>query len=261
MSTKQRYIQQKILSSSQNSSTEICYDQMEKRTVVLKKFPKNVKPLDRFLEEVNAQAFISSTGVIQTYSAFEENDNYVLVMEAGKTNLMDIIKHGCRSETLVKSLLPNVLVGLKDLHSNHIVHNDVKPENIVLCLDGKMKIIDFDLATIHDKEKCNYEHGVFGTWPYMSPEVVDGGDHTEKVDVWSMGVVMYVALTGVLPFEAPNQTTYLDNVKQQPFNKILLEKVHCSRQLIDLISTMLTKDPAKRPTISQCLKHEWFNSY
>lgn len=261
MSSSKRYIPQKVLFSGENSKTEICYDQQEKRTVVLKKIPKNIKPLDRFLEEVNAQAFISSSGVVQTYSAFEEDDNYVLVMEAGKTSLMDIIKHGRLSEQTLRGLIPNVLVGLKDLHSSNIVHNDVKPENIILCLDGKMKLIDFDLATIFEREKCNYHHGVFGTWPYMSPEVVDGAEHTEKVDVWSIGVVMFVCLTGILPFEAPTQAEYLENVKTQPFNKMCLEKVRCSRSLIDLISWMLTKDVTKRPSIEKCLKHEWFNRY
>ena len=253
-----RFLPKKVLNDSENGKTVVCYDQENQRTVVVKKIPKNVKPLDRFLDEISAQASVSSPGVIETYQAYEDEENYVLVMEAGKTSLMDIISHGRLSEQLLHALLPNVLVGLQDLHSNCIVHNDVKPENIVLCQNGKMKLIDFDLATFsNDPQK---KQGIFGTWPYMAPEVIEGGEHTEKVDVWSIGVVFFVSLTGVLPFEAKTKQEYLNNVKTQPMAKSMLENLHISQKLISLISWMLTKDPAKRPTISECLHHEWFTS-
>ena len=253
-----RFVPKKVLNDSSNAKTVVCYDNENKRTVVVKKIPKNVKPLDRFLDEISAQASVSSPGIIETYQAYEDEDSYVVVMEAGKTSLMDIISHGRLSEQLVHSLLPNVLVGLQDLHHNNIVHNDVKPENIVLCQDGKMKLIDFDLATFSNEH--TKPNGVFGTWPYMAPEVIEGAEHTEKVDVWSIGVVFFVALTGILPFEARNQQEYLQNVKTQPMAKSALVDVHCSQKLISLISWMLTKDPSKRPTISECLHHEWFTN-
>ena len=253
-----RFVPKKVLNDSAMGKTVICYDKENQRTVVVKKTPKNVKPLDRFLDEISAQASISSPGVIETYQAYEDDNNYVVVMEAGKTSLMDIISHGRLSEQLLHTLLPNVLIGLQDLHNNCIVHNDVKPENIVLCQNGKMKLIDFDLATFtNDQTK---KDGVFGTWPYMAPEVIDGAEHTEKVDVWSIGVVFYVSLTGILPFEAHSKQEYLQNVKTQPMAKSVLQKLNISQKLINLISWMLTKDPAKRPSISDCLNHEWFTS-
>ena len=253
-----RFLPKKVLNDSVNGKTVVCYDQENRRTVVVKKIPKNIKPLDRFLDEISAQASVASPGVIETYQAYEDEENYVLVMEAGKTSLMDIISKGRLSEQLLHTLLPNVLIGLQDLHTNCIVHNDVKPENIVLCQNGKMKLIDFDLATFSNDPNKN--QGVFGTWPYMAPEVIEGGEHTEKVDVWSIGVVFFVALTGILPFEAKTKQEYLQNVKTQPMAKSILEDLHISQKLISLISWMLTKDPAKRPTISECLNHEWFQT-
>lgn len=253
-----RFTTKRVLNVTENSKLEVCFDNENKRVVVCKKIPKNVKPLDRFIEEISAQASVASPGVIETYQAYEDENNYVVVMEAGKTSLMDIISHGRLSETLVHSLLPNVLVGLQDLHSNFIVHNDVKPENIVLCQNGKMKLIDFDLATFSNDEA--HKQGVFGTWPYMAPEVIDGGEHTEKVDVWSIGIVFFVSLTGVLPFEAKSEAEYLQNVKTKPVEVSLLRQVGCSQKLINLICIMLTKDPAKRPSIRECLKNEWFSN-
>ena len=131
-------------------------------------------------------------------------------------------------------------------HANGVVHRDIKPENIMVGNDKELKLIDFGLSKIHKSSK-NLET-ITGTPYYMAPEVLtESYDH--KCDIWSLGVVMYVLLSGYLPFQGPN--------KYEVFKKILAGKFHfnhkefakVSNEGKDLISKLLRVDPNKRVTV------------
>lgn len=111
-------------------------------------------------------------------------------------------------------------------HANRIVHRDIKPENIMIGNDGELKLIDFGLAK-QSKTKAAHMNTIAGTPHYMAPEVLDG-DYNYKCDIWSLGVLMYVLLSGYLPF-------YGDN-RKEVFQKILAGKFSFNHKEFEMVS-------------------------
>lgn len=93
---------------------------------------------------------------------------------------------------------------LKYLHSKHVIHRDIKPENLLLGLDGELKIADFGWS-VH--APGNRRKTMCGTLDYLPPEMVEGKDHTERVDHWALGVLTFEFLNGFPPFEVPDSQT------------------------------------------------------
>lgn len=101
------------------------------------------------------------------------------------------------SEKQAKKYMKQLLEALNHMHSQNVAHRDIKAENIMRTQDGQLKFIDFGLAS--EIKKGNLNHAV-GTPSYMSPECLNGQPHNQKVDMWAMGVLLYVFLSGYMPF-------------------------------------------------------------
>ena len=131
-----------------------------------------------------------------------------------------------------------------------MAHRDIKPANIMWGDDGKVRLVDFGLAIQAD---CKL-HQCVGTPFFMAPEIIRRADYTNKCDIWSVGCVMYMMITGSLPFTGKN--------KSQVFNTIMDGQYEapngCSAEGADLISKMLCLDEKKRYSATQCLEHNWF---
>lgn len=149
-----------------------------------------------------------------------------------------------------------ILQAINYFNQYGIVHRDIKPENILVSKSGEIRIIDFGLARIFKSTKFN---DVVGTPYYVAPEVLMT-NHGPSCDVWSVGVLMYIMLSGYLPFtgQSPNQV----------FAKIIKGKLsfdqpewnNYSEESQDLIRSMLKVDIDERISAEDALKHPWFNS-
>lgn len=137
------------------------------------------------------------------------------------------------------------------LHRKHVIHRDIKPENLLLGYDYQVKIADFGWS-VHSPS--NRRTTLCGTLDYLPPEMVEGNAHSEKVDLWSLGVLCYEFLVGVPPFEdlRGNEATYKRIVKVD-----LRIPQWVSEGARDLITKLLRHDPEKRMALAQVMQHAW----
>jgi len=192
-------------------------------------------------------------------------DTYI-VMEllSGGELFNRIVEQGRFSEPDAAELFAQILLAMEYLHSLNIVHRDVKPENILYVSQGstQIKLIDFGYAGVWapDKELS----GLCGTPDYVAPEVLswydeddNGTPYGKGSDLWSLGVLLYVILSGCSPFSAEEEEAILQLVAQAKYEFHESEWSTISEPAKDLIRKLLVVDPAQRMTMPQMLEHEW----
>ncbi|OAD72168.1 hypothetical protein PHYBLDRAFT_5776, partial [Phycomyces blakesleeanus NRRL 1555(-)] len=150
-------------------------------------------------------------------------------------------------ETEVRALFSQLMTGLSWCHSHHICHRDLKPENILLDKDKKnIKIADFGMSSIISpgdllRTSCGSPH-------YASPEIIKGTPYDGRAtDIWSTGVILYVLLTGHLPFDDPNMGRLLSKIKTGRYRRL---PKYLSDEARDLLQRLLVVDPKERMTVS-----------
>jgi len=144
---------------------------------------------------------------------------------------------------------------LNHMHSQGVVHRDIKPENIMLTKEDELKLIDFGLSKRQQGTKKLKT--IAGTPYYMAPEVLDG-QYDSKCDCWSLGVLLYVFMSGYLPFQGENRNEVFSKIQHGRFHFKHEEFNICSEEVIDLIKKLLVVDPKKRLAAGEALKHPWF---
>ncbi|CAE6403885.1 unnamed protein product, partial [Rhizoctonia solani] len=144
---------------------------------------------------------------------------------------------------------------LSYLHSKHVIHRDIKPENLLLGINGELKIGDFGWS-VH--APGNRRTTLCGTLDYLPPEMVEGRPHTEKVDYWALGVLMFEFLVGKPPFEdlSGQRATYT-KISAVSFQI----PSHISSDAADLIRKLLQHDPERRLPLTQVATHPWVVRY
>jgi calcium-dependent protein kinase len=146
------------------------------------------------------------------------------------------------------------------MHRVKVCHRDLKPENFLFETknpDSEVKIIDFGLAYKFGEEKGNM-HTVVGTPYYVAPEVLRG-TYGKECDVWSLGVMMYVLLSGYPPFQGDTQQEVFREILRGNFSLDFEEFKTVSPEAKDMITKMLVLDRTARPSLDEVLAHPWFN--
>lgn len=158
----------------------------------------------RFRQEAQAAAKLSHPNIVNIYDVgYDENVHYI-VMEyvRGETLKEYIEKHGHLPINTSIQITFDIGEALENAHKNGIVHCDIKPHNILVTETGRIKVADFGIARAVNSSATNKdEHSVLGSVHYFSPEQASGGPVDERTDIYSLGVVMYEMMTGVVPFE------------------------------------------------------------
>ncbi|AFK86732.1 MULTISPECIES: Stk1 family PASTA domain-containing Ser/Thr kinase [Thermoanaerobacterium] len=173
--------------------------------VLRSEFVSDEEFVRRFKRESQAAASLSHPNIVSIYDVGQEGDIYYIVMEYvnGKT-LKQLIKETNGPLPIPKSLdiARQVCRALEHAHKHHIVHRDIKPQNILVTDDNIVKVTDFGIARAANGSTITYGGGdVLGTAYYFSPEQAKGSLIDEKTDIYSLGIVMYEMLTGKVPFE------------------------------------------------------------
>jgi len=175
-----------------------------------------------------------------------------------------IIQRGKLSEEESRKIFVQLLHGLKYLHERNIVHRDIKPENILLCDKNlTVKLADFGLAKIIGED--SFTTSLCGTPSYVAPEILENQKnrkYSKAVDIWSLGVVLYICLCGFPPFSDELCTEdFPYNLSQQIklglFDYPTPYWSDISDEALDLIDRMLTVDPEQRITVQRILDHPW----
>jgi len=231
----------------------------EKFTVkIIKKAKLDRTEREMVRKEISILTHANSPGVIRLIETFDSCKSYKLITEyVDCTDLLKKITTDQVNEQEVKAVIKKILQTLRYLHSIGVMHRDIKPENILVYTENnevKVKIIDFGLSTFFTRGKIKkYKCGTLG---YMAPEIFYGR-YTEKVDVWSVGIITFAYLTGKLPFfsDSKEEILHLTQNAEPEFDMEVWGKF--SEQAIEFTKLLLSKNSEYRPDCENALEHSW----
>lgn len=192
--------------------------------------------------------------IVQLFQVIETKQKTYLVMEyAARGSLLKrVTECGHLEEDEARTLFRELTLAIKYIHSHNIAHRDIKSENILLDWEGHIKLSDFGLGKrFASGEKVK---GFWGTTEYCAPEVFGLTEYEGlPTDIWSLGVVLYLLVTGYLPF----RNTELSKIKAQILSRNCWIPHHLSPELQDLLNQLMTVDPTQRPLIVEVMAHPW----
>ncbi|MBN3279145.1 KPSH1 kinase, partial [Polyodon spathula] len=212
--------------------------------------------------ELNVLRRVRHTNIIQLIEVFETQERVYMVMElATGGELFDrIIAKGSFTERDATRVLQMVLDGVKYLHTLGITHRDLKPENLLYYhpgSDSKIMITDFGLASTRKKGDECLMKTTCGTPEYIAPEILVRKPYTNAVDMWALGVISYILLSGTMPFEDDNRTRLYRQILKGKYSYSGEPWPSVSNLAKDFVDRVVTVDPNERMTAGQALKHPW----
>ncbi|RLN86708.1 hypothetical protein BBJ28_00020910 [Nothophytophthora sp. Chile5] len=238
--------------------------------VAIKRVSKTTTSKENFLQEVEILKQVGGThNVLELREAFETSDAYVLVTELvqGGELYDDLVEHGVFGERKAQALVRELAVALEYLHSKHVVHADVKPENILLAGDGdaSMRLIDFGQSfRVHENgSSTTRRRAAVCTTAYAAPEFIEQRDSGCAMDVWALGVVLFIVLCGRHPFDPTDDASDEElqrRIRAGEFDRDCAGWACMSDSARDLVRRMLTVDPEERISATGVLEHEWVTS-
>jgi len=223
---------------------------------------------NKFMEEVNILMRVNHPNIIQVVEAIETEDALYVILElvAGGDLLDKMIDYGREfPEDRARVIFIQMLDAVMYLHSVGIAHRDLKPENILLVnkTEDRIKLTDFGLSRIVGEG--SYMQTICGTPMYVAPEVIANmGQKAPKgygksVDVWSLGVILYMMLCGEPPFDQRKSTPILEQVKKGEYQMPADLQLMLSQDARNLISQLLQVDVEKRISLEKIAQHPWIS--
>ena len=235
---------------------------------VIEKVQDNMVDDLEIKNEINILKSLSHPNIVKIYEFFDTVLYYYIVTEyCKKGELFSYIKNKY-SEKQLAVLFYQVFSGLCYLHEKKILHRDLKLENLMVSeiekdiITGEeyfwIKIIDFGTAKIFEKNKT--EKAVIGSSYYIAPEVLKQR-YNEKCDTWSVGVILYMTLVGVAPFDGRTDEDIIRRIKIGKYNKNDIRFIEHSEEVKDLVYKLLEKNIDKRLSAKEALNHPWFEKF
>ncbi|XP_056384006.1 uncharacterized protein LOC130277377 [Hyla sarda] len=217
---------------------------------IIEEEPESATLERRVLEMVEASPFFT-----HLHQSFHTKELLYYILEyIGGGSLKDKLEStGKCDEETVKFYAAELISGISYLHSKRVIHRDLKPENILINNDGHLKIADFGLSTILEKN-ANSAQGYAGTLEYMAPEMVSNKKYSFGVDWWSCGVILYELATRMLPFQAKTPAA----LKRKILKSHVSYPGDMNPELKDLIQQLLKRDPNRRLNENNIRHHELF---
>ncbi|MDY4522672.1 MAG: Stk1 family PASTA domain-containing Ser/Thr kinase [Atopobium sp.] len=201
----------------------------------------------RFKQEAQAAAALQSPYIVSVYDWGKDGDTYYIVMEYlhGTDLKSGIRKHGALDCRKVAQIGSQISQALSVAHRHDIIHRDIKPQNIMVQPDGNIKVMDFGIARAKNSHLTT-DNNVLGTAHYVSPEQTQGKVLGPTSDIYSLGIVMYEAATGRVPFEGDDAISVaLKQVNEQPVAPSQINP-RVDQQLESIILKCMQKDSAAR---------------
>ena len=162
----------------------------------------------RFQREASAASKLSHPNVVDVYDVGESEGRHYIVMEyvRGRTLKQLIAQRGALNLDEAIDIMMQLASAISLAHEKHIIHRDIKPQNVLVKDDGSVKITDFGIAVAHDSVQLTQNHTVMGSAHYLAPETTKGEAPTTAVDIYALGIVFYELLSGKVPFNGNTPT-------------------------------------------------------
>ncbi|GAB4513279.1 MAG: hypothetical protein Tsb0026_17800 [Sulfuricaulis sp.] len=222
------------------------------RTVALKvlppKFRKYPEYLKRFHTEAQAQARLNSPYVVTLYELMDHPVGQVLVLEyvEGETLENRLRHYGPLSVPEAVRVFEQAMRGVEHIHRMGVIHRDLKPSNIFITRDGEIKLMDFGIARLMDNHDPSQNGAMVGTLLYISPEQINGRETDGRSDVYTLGVSLFEAVTGRLPFERRSDYALMHaHVQENPPSPKEFQR-RLPPELESVILKAMAKDPDRR---------------
>ncbi|XP_078262546.1 serine/threonine-protein kinase D1 isoform X2 [Rhinoraja longicauda] len=202
-------------------------------------------------------------GVVNLDCMFETPERVFVIMEKLHGDMLEMIlssEKGRLPEHITKFLITQILVALRHLHFKNIVHCDLKPENVLLASADplpQVKLCDFGFARIIGEK--SFRRSVVGTPAYLAPEVLRNKGYNRSLDMWSVGVIVYVSLSGTFPFNEDEDIH--DQIQNADFMYPPNPWKMISVEAIDVINNLLQVKMRKRFSVDKSLSHPWLQDY
>ncbi len=207
---------------------------------------------ERFRNEALALSKLNHPNIatLFDFSRDGELDFFVLEHVSGEP-VANLVRRGPLDVATAVGIVTQMTEGLAAAHAQGVIHRDLKPDNLRLTPDGRLKILDFGLATLLPEpgaalSGAAVDGGVIGTVPYMSPEQLRGGLLDARVDIYATGVVLYELLTGEQPFRDPSLAVLSANIQYRPATPLRDKRPEVPAALATCVHRCLEKDPARR---------------
>ena len=234
----------------------------------------------RFQREAIAASSLNHPNIVEVYDVGEDDGKYFIVMEYvdGKTLKSLIKKRGALTVPEVVDIMLQLTSAIAHAHESYIIHRDIKPQNVIILEDGRVKIMDFGIAAQLNSNEFTQTNSVMGTVYYLPPEQANGTGATVKSDIYSLGILMFELLTGTVPYKGdspvevaikhmknplPSITDAYPEIPQSVENVVLKacaknpkNRYNSAREMYDDLLTVLDKDRLTEPKVKYLYKED-----
>lgn len=228
-------------------------------TYAMKEIKKNSLIYIDTLNEIQILKSLDHINILKIYEYFYDESHIYIICEYCKGGeLLNKIKAEKRfRESVVRTIMRQIFSAVYYCHSKNIIHRDLKPQNILIEDENEysIKIIDFGTSEIFSKNKAQV---CVGTLLYMAPEMITHSEYNKKYDMWSCGVILYLLLSGSLPFRGKSEEELCENIKNAPIKLDSPAFDSVSDDAKDLILKLLNRDMNLRISAEQALSHPFF---
>jgi serine/threonine protein kinase len=210
--------------------------------------------VERFIREAQSAAKLEHPNVVQILNSGQETGRYFIVMQfvEGESLAGRLRRERMLEQPEAVRICLGIARALAAAHALHIVHRDIKPDNVMLTAEGGVKVADFGLARNRlEDSQITLAGQAYGTPPYMSPEQITGKTVDERSDLYSLGVLLYECLAGRRPFHATDLLGYVDCHTRKEPEPLRRAAPGADPALADLVERLLAKRPEDRPGSAQ----------
>ena len=202
----------------------------------------------RFQREAISASSLSHPNIVEMYDVGEDDGKYFIVMEyvEGKSLKSLIKKRGGLTLPEAIDIMLQLTDGIACAHNSYIIHRDIKPQNIIILDDGRVKITDFGIAQALNRHELTETNSVMGSVHYLPPEQANGTGTTIKSDIYSLGIVMFELLTGKVPFKGENAVEIAIKQMKDPMPSVREYKESIPQSIENVILKATAKNPKNR---------------
>ncbi|MBD3346456.1 MAG: protein kinase [Chitinivibrionales bacterium] len=216
---------------------------------------ERIDAIKRFRTEAQAIASLAHENIIKVFDYGEEHDKHFLIMEfIDGVPLNDLLeKHTILPDVFILEMMCQILSGIQAAHEQGIIHRDIKPANIMIDKSGYIRIMDFGIAYLVNKDSITVTGTFVGSPSYISPEQAEGKKVDGKTDVFSLASLIYECLAGKQPFERDNSHAVIRAIIDDESEPVFRHNPEVLFWLSDLVASCMRKDPACRPDAGEAL--------
>lgn len=253
------YVIQKTVGEGNFAKVKLAKHKLTGAEVAIKVIDKTTldeKKLSKLYREIRIMKLLHHPNIVKLYEVIETKNTVFLVMEyASGGELYDyLVVHGKMKEKEARAKFRQILSAVSYCHKKRVIHRDLKAENLLLDENLNIKIADFGFSNTFDPE--NKLDTFCGSPPYAAPELFQGRRYTgPEVDIWSLGVILYVLTTGCLPFDGKNLQEMRESVCRGKYRIPFYLSDTCEK----LLRKFLVRDPEKRSGLDMLIDDIWIN--